>query len=594
MGKKFLPFDRDDFGDTDAEELDYEEADFSEYDNSEEIYCDIHGQDDELRKALQESLQMSKVNSKSPSHCVSAVKSVPIPSQSRITANIKESRRQVPLCSKESEKLMKLYKEHQGTHYYGHNSIFLSVIGHVDSGKSTLMGQLLYLLSNQKIRLEEKEAERQGKKSFEFAWLLDSSTEERQRGITMDISIHSFSTKISECEDQKFHITFIDTPGHRDFLNGMIIGSALSQFSVLVVDASLGAFEAGLKTSYSRNMYIDPDTNRENVEGNTMDHFWILKGLQMNYLLVAINKMDNVNWDPCRVDFIRETILEKFKNIDYKPQVIYFVPVSAYLGINIVTRRLPESPSLLEVLHQMAKDYFSEDKIKVDSASLCLCAPFSSSDFKTDASLALVGQIIKGTSHTITLQTTILSGSLKVGDSLILLPISQECSIKTIELSLVQTNTTTVTSKMAFKGDFATMTLAGLDDTYFQPGQLLLLSTNKKSNKLAQILDQFVRNTSTDIFARLYLLPDRPIILTPGFPALIHIFNMCESICITKLFSSNQQDISTPKSPARFLKEGQDGYITFKCSRSLALIPFTKYLLRHQGTTIGYGFILNK
>jgi len=217
--------------------------------------------------------------------------------------------------------------------------INLVTIGHVDSGKSTATGHLIYKLGGidkRTIEKFEKEAAEIGKGSFKYAWVLDRYKAERERGITIDITLKKFETS-------KFTFTVIDAPGHRDFIKNMITGTSQADVAILMVDASKGAFEAGISK-----------------EGQTREHALLAHTLGVKQMIVCVNKMDDksIQYSQERFNEIKHEVTTLLKNLGYKPEErIPFVPISGWEGDNMIEKspNLPwyTGPTLVEALDNL-------------------------------------------------------------------------------------------------------------------------------------------------------------------------------------------------------------------------------------------------
>ena len=193
--------------------------------------------------------------------------------------------------------------------------INLVVIGHVDAGKSTTTGHLIFKcggIDKRTIEKFEKEAEELGKGSFKYAWVLDKLKSERERGITIDIALWKFETP-------KYNVTVIDAPGHRDFVKNMVAGTSQADAAVLVIAAGQGEFEAGISK-----------------DGQTREHALLSFTLGVRQMIVAINKMDSVKWSEARYDEIVKETSNFIKKVGYKPAEVPFVPISGWNGDNML------------------------------------------------------------------------------------------------------------------------------------------------------------------------------------------------------------------------------------------------------------------
>jgi elongation factor 1-alpha len=220
------------------------------------------------------------------------------------------------------------------------------VIGHVDAGKSTTTGHLIYRcggIDKRTIEKFEKEAQEIGKASFKYAWIMDKMKSERERGITIDISLWKFETP-------KYDYTIIDAPGHRDFIKNMITGTSQADVAVLVIAAPTGEFEAGIAKN-----------------GQTREHALLAFTLGVKQMIVVVNKMDekSVNFSEARFNEIKNETSNFLKKIGYNPEKIPFVPISGWNGDNMLEKsaNMPwwKGPTLLEAL-----DNVQEPKRPID------------------------------------------------------------------------------------------------------------------------------------------------------------------------------------------------------------------------------------
>ncbi len=207
----------------------------------------------------------------------------------------------------------------------------LVFIGHVDHGKSTTVGRILYDTGNldpHELENLKKLAEQMGKATFEFAFVMDQVKEERERGLTIDVAHKRFDT-------DKYYFTIIDAPGHRDFVKNMITGTSQADAAVLVVGAA------------------------EGVQAQTREHIFLAKTLGVEQLIVAINKMDATKPEHSEARFneIKAEVTTLLKGVGYKVDRIPFIPISAYKGENIAKPSTKMSwykgPALVPILNEL-------------------------------------------------------------------------------------------------------------------------------------------------------------------------------------------------------------------------------------------------
>ncbi|RDX96986.1 Elongation factor 1-alpha, partial [Mucuna pruriens] len=225
--------------------------------------------------------------------------------------------------------------------------INIVVIGHVDSGKSTTTGHLIYKLGGidkRVIERFEKEAAEMNKRSFKYAWVLDKLKAERERGITIDIALWKFETT-------KYYCTVIDAPGHRDFIKNMITGTSQADCAVLIIDSTTGGFEAGISK-----------------DGQTREHALLAFTLGVRQMICCCNKMDATTpkYSKARYDEIVKEVSSYMKKVGYNPDKIPFVPISGFEGDNMIERSTNldwyKGPTLLEALDQINEPKRPSDK----------------------------------------------------------------------------------------------------------------------------------------------------------------------------------------------------------------------------------------
>jgi elongation factor 1-alpha len=270
-------------------------------------------------------------------------------------------------------------------------------MGHVDHGKSTTTGHLLYLagaVDERTIKQYEEEARKLGKETFKFAWVLDNLKEERERGLTIDLRFLKFETK-------KYYFTVIDAPGHRDFVKNMITGASQADGAILFVSAKRGEFEAG----------IGPG-------GQTREHAFLAFTLGVRQLVVAVNKMDDasVNWSEERYNEIKNEVSRMLKMVGYKVEKIPFVPTSGWTGDNLVkpSDKMPwyKGPTLIDAL-----DTFEIPPKPLDKP---LRIPVQDVYSITGVGTVPVGRVE--------------TGVLKEGDIVIFMPANKQGEVKSIEM----------------------------------------------------------------------------------------------------------------------------------------------------------------
>ena len=264
----------------------------------------------------------------------------------------------------------------------------LVTIGHVDAGKSTLVGRLLWDTGNvpeQEMKKIEEKAKELKKESFKFAFLMDTVKEERERGVTIDIMHKRFDTP-------KYYYTIIDAPGHRDFVKNMITGASQADAAILVIAGKSG------------------------VESQTKEHVFLIKTLGLKQLIIAVNKMDDLKYDEAGFNKIKDDVSKLLMSVGFKPDSVPFIPLSAWVGDNIAKKseNTPwyKGPTLLEAL-----DDFTVPEKPTDKP---LRLPVQDSYTITGVGTVPVGRVE--------------SGIIKPNDKIIFMPSGKIADVKSVEM----------------------------------------------------------------------------------------------------------------------------------------------------------------
>lgn len=265
----------------------------------------------------------------------------------------------------------------------------LVFIGHVDHGKSTMVGRILFdtgAIDENTMRKLKEEAEKLGKATFEFAFAMDRTKEERKRGVTIDLAHQEFKTN-------KYYFTIIDAPGHKDFVKNMITGASQADAAVLVIDA------------------------KDGIQPQTKEHAFLSRTLGIKNLVVAINKMDALKYDENRFKEVKSEAEKLLKSIGYKEDAITIIPTSAFESANVSKRSTDKTPwysgpCILEALDKLPAPEKPTDKP--------LRVPIQDVYTITGVGTVPVGRVE--------------TGVMKIGDKVVVNPQGAKGEVKTIEM----------------------------------------------------------------------------------------------------------------------------------------------------------------
>ncbi len=414
----------------------------------------------------------------------------------------------------------------------------LIIIGHVDHGKSTMMGHLMLKtgsISDREMREVEAIAKKMDKDSFKFAFVFDRLKEERERGITIDLAFRRFDTK-------NYYFTLIDAPGHRDFVKNMITGTSQADCAILVVSTKEGEFEGGISAS-----------------GQTREHAFLSFTLGVQQLVVALNKMDTHGWKEARYNEVKNEIRDLLKIVGFNVDKVQFVPVSAWTGENLVEKAKGapwyKGPTLVEALDAM--------QLPPKPTEKPLRVPVQDVYKITGVGTVPVGRVE--------------TGILKVGDKIIFMPpgVTGEC--RSIEMHHEQI-------QQALPGDNIGFNVRGL---------------GAKDTKRGDVVGK-VDNPPTvaEEFTGQIIVIYHPTAIAPGYAPVIHAHTVQIACKFEELI--NKTDPKTGKivqEKPDILKQGDGGLVRFKPIRPMVIETFKdfpqlgRFAVRDMGRTVAVGIV---
>lgn len=409
-------------------------------------------------------------------------------------------------------------------------------VGHVDHGKSTTVGRILYeigVFSEQELKKMKEVAEKLGKAGFEFAFVMDRLKEERERGLTIDLAYRKIITK-------KYQITIIDAPGHKDFVKNMITGASQADAAFLVVAAS------------------------EGVMPQTKEHILLCKTMGVDQMAVIINKMDVVNYDEKKFNEVKAAVSKELQIAGYKLDKINFIPASSYYGENVTKKseKMPwyKGPCVLEQF-----DLFEEPKKPVD---MPLRMPIQEVYSITGVGTVPVGKIV--------------TGKMKPGDKVIVLPARTGKGIvgevKTIEMHHQQLNE-------AIAGDNIGVNIRGVGKQDIDRGDVIAHVDNPPS-----VVEEFIAQI---------IVINHPTVIAAGYTPVLHVHTAQVPVRFEALLKKiDPRTGSVLQENPEFLRNGDIAIVKLKPIKPLVIEtqktnPYmSRFAIRDAGRTVAAGMCI--
>lgn len=415
-------------------------------------------------------------------------------------------------------------------------------IGHVDAGKSTTCGNVLYLcgcVDDRMIEKYQKEAKDKNRESWFLAYIMDTNEEEKAKGKTVEVGRAHFETT-----NRRW--TILDAPGHKSYVPNMIGGASQADMGVLIISARKGEFETGFERG-----------------GQTREHALLAKTLGVDKLVVAINKMDDlsVGWEQSRYDEITKKLGPFLKQSGFKDDQVIFLPISGLTGDNIKERKKTPAwftgKTLLDLLDSL------EVPKRLPEAPLRI--PMLDG-FRDMGSIMAIGKVEQGT--------------VKPGSKVTVMPTGQKCTVTSVFVNEVE-------MQYAACGENVTMKMNGITEDQLLRGFVM-------SSQIDPV------RVITKFKAQLQVieLPEERPVLTSGYKAVVHVHVAIEECEILKLYEAML--MSAPKKKEknpRFVRENSILTCSIQLARPTPVDVFTgvqqlgRFTMRDEGRTIAIGKI---
>lgn len=415
-------------------------------------------------------------------------------------------------------------------------------IGHVDAGKSTIGGQIMYLtnmVDKRTLEKYEKEAKEINRETWYLSWCMDTNAEERNKGKTVEVGRAYFET-------EKKHFTILDAPGHKSYVPNMIGGASQADLAVLVISARKGEFETGFERG-----------------GQTREHAMLVKTAGVKHLVILINKMDDptVKWDIKRYDYCKDQLTPYLKSVGFNPAKgqCHFMPCSGLTGSGLQIPVGSDAPWYTGLPFIPYIDSLDTLKRHVDGPFMMPIV-----DKYSEMGTVVIGKVE--------------SGSMKKGDILVVMPNRVEVKVDQIWSDDIEV--TQVTS-----GENIKAKLKGIEETDVTPGFVLCCPTNPI--KTGRVFDAQV------------VMLDLKSIICAGYSCMLHLQAMAEEVTIKALICLvDKKTGEKSKTRPRFVKQDQIAIARFVANHPICMETFKahpqlgRFTLRDEGTTIAIGKIL--